>query len=76
MNIEKTLGGMVLNATFNNISAISWRSFLLVEETGLRSTRRKPLICCKLVTEKLYHMMFYQVHLTIDCTGAVNPTTI
>jgi hypothetical protein len=76
MNIEKTLGGMVLNATFNNISAISWRSFLLVEETELQSTRRKLLICCKLVTEKLYHMMFYQVHLTIDCTGAVNPTTI
>jgi hypothetical protein len=24
---------MVLNATFNNISAISWRSILLVEET-------------------------------------------
>jgi hypothetical protein len=26
-------GFMVLNATFNNISAISWRSVLLVEET-------------------------------------------
>jgi hypothetical protein len=25
---------MVFNATFNNISAISWRSVLLVEETG------------------------------------------
>jgi len=25
---------MVLNATFNSISAISWRSVLLVEETG------------------------------------------
>jgi hypothetical protein len=25
---------MVLNATFNNISAISWQSVLLVEETG------------------------------------------
>jgi len=25
---------MVLNATFNNISVISWRSVLLVEETG------------------------------------------
>jgi len=24
---------MVLNATFNNISVISWRSVLLVEET-------------------------------------------
>jgi len=26
---------MVFNATFNNISAISWRSNLLVEETGV-----------------------------------------
>ena len=25
--------GMVFNATFNNISVISWRSVLLVEET-------------------------------------------
>jgi hypothetical protein len=25
---------MVLNTTFNNISVISWRSVLLVEETG------------------------------------------
>ena len=26
---------MVLNATFNNISVLSWRSVLLVEETGV-----------------------------------------
>jgi hypothetical protein len=26
---------MMFNVTFNNISAISWRSVLLVEETGL-----------------------------------------
>jgi hypothetical protein len=26
---------MVFNATFNNISAISWRSVLFVEETGV-----------------------------------------
>ena len=25
---------MVFNATFNNISVISWRSVLLLEETG------------------------------------------
>jgi hypothetical protein len=28
------LGAMELNATFNNIAVISWRSVLLVEETG------------------------------------------
>jgi len=29
------LGVMVLNTTYNNISAISWRSVLLVEEIGV-----------------------------------------
>jgi hypothetical protein len=32
---------MVINATFNNISVISWRSVLLVEETGVNP--KKPL---------------------------------
>ena len=31
---------MVFNATFNNISFISWRSVLLVEERGESSTPR------------------------------------
>ena len=39
---------MVFHATFNNISVISWQSVLLVEEIG--STRRKPLICRKSLT--------------------------
>ena len=39
---------IVFNATFNNILVISWRSVLLVEETGL--TLRKPLTFCKLLT--------------------------
>jgi hypothetical protein len=26
--------GMMFKVTFNNISVISWRSFLLVDETG------------------------------------------
>jgi hypothetical protein len=43
---------MVFNATFNNISLLSWRSVFLVEETGedLRS-----------VADKLYHIMLYRV---------------
>jgi len=32
----------VLNATFNNISAMSWRSVLLVEETGVPGENRRP----------------------------------
>ena len=31
----KYVGVMVFNATFSNISVISWRSVLLVEETGV-----------------------------------------
>ena len=41
---------MVLNATFNNISVISWRSVLSVVCGGNRSTRRKPPICHKSLT--------------------------
>jgi len=33
-------GFFVLNATFSNISAISWRPVLVVEEAGV--SRRKP----------------------------------
>ena len=39
---------MVFNATFNNISVISWRSVLLVEETGVNL--KKPNTCRKLLT--------------------------
>jgi hypothetical protein len=36
-------GFMVFNATFNNISVISWRSVLLVEETGVPEENRLPV---------------------------------
>ena len=34
---------MVFNATFNNISVISWRSVLLVEETGVPGENHQPV---------------------------------
>jgi len=34
---------MVLNATFNNILAISWRSGLPVEETGVPIDTYRPV---------------------------------
>jgi len=34
---------MVFNATFNNISVISWRSDLLVEETGVPGENHRPV---------------------------------
>jgi hypothetical protein len=33
---------MAFNATFNNISVISWRSVLLVEETGVLGENHRP----------------------------------
>ena len=65
---------MVFNATFNNISVVSWWSVLLVEEYPEKTT--------DLSQDKLYHIMLYQVHLAMngvelttlvvmgtDCTG-------
>ena len=34
---------IVFNTTFNNISAISWQSVLLVEETGGPGENHRPL---------------------------------
>jgi len=40
MKIE---GVMVFNATFNSISVISWRSVLLMEETGVPGESHRPV---------------------------------
>jgi hypothetical protein len=49
---------IVLNATFNNISAISWRPVLLVEETGVLGENHRPTSS----HWQIYHIMMYRVH--------------
>ena len=52
--------GMVLNATFNTISVVSWRSILLVEKTGVPGKNHRPV-----ATDKFYHILLYRVRLTM-----------
>ena len=40
---QHSIGRMVFNATFNNISVISWRSVLVVEETGVPGENHRPV---------------------------------
>jgi len=53
MKREAKVWVMVFSATFNNITVISWRSVLLVKETGEHPGLSQ-------VTDKLFHIMLYQ----------------
>ena len=50
---------LVFNATFSNISAISWRPVLVVEEAGVPGENHR--------TGKLYHL-----RLRVECTFFCN----
>jgi len=41
--VKKSNRFMVFNATFNNIAVISWRSVLLVDETGIPEENHRPI---------------------------------
>ena len=57
--MEKGVRVMVLNATFNNASVISWRSVLLVEETEYSE---KATDLAK-VSDNIYHITLNQLHI-------------
>ena len=53
---------MMFNATFNNISVISWQSVLLVEENGVPGENQRPITS----HYQLDHIMLYRVHLAMN----------
>ena len=57
---------MVFNATYNNISAISWWSVLLVGPGKLEYTTDLSQM-----TDQLYHML-YRVHLAMNVVRTHN----
>jgi hypothetical protein len=72
---------MVLNATFNNISVISWRSVLLVEETGGPKENHWPVAShWQTLSHNVVHLALIEIQTqwwqTMIAWIVVNPTTI
>jgi hypothetical protein len=53
---------MVFNATFNNISVISWRSVLLVEDNGVHKENHRPVAS----HWQTIHIIMHQIYLTMS----------
>ena len=64
LGLVSLVGFIVFNATFNNISAISWRSVLLVEETGVPGKNQRSVTSLS-HWQTLSHIMLYRVYLAM-----------
>ena len=62
-----TITSMVFNITCNTISAISWRSVLLAEQTGVH----RETTYMQLISGKLYHIL-YRAHSVLSGIRAHN----
>ena len=69
---------MVFNATFNTISAISWRWVLLVDETGVPGRKSLTIfisICCiEYISPWAGFELTTLVAICTDCTGSCKST--
>ena len=65
-----------VHATFNNISAISWRSVLLVQETGGPGENHRPAachwqtLCCTYTSPWSRFELTTSVLISTDCIGS------
>ena len=65
---------MVFNGTFNKISVISWRSILLMEETGERRENHRPVTShCKTLSD---NVVSSTAHLSVIPIHKVSPVAI
>jgi hypothetical protein len=68
---------MVFNATFNNISVISWRSVLLVEETWEPGENHRPVAShSQTLSHNVVHLALIEIRtpasvmIGTDCIGS------
>ena len=58
---------MVFNATFNNISLMSWQSLLLLEGTGVPGENNRPAASHLSLWRELLSQYYYYQLLLCDC---------
>ena len=61
---------MVFNATFNNISVISWQLILLVEETGVPGENHQPVVShWHILSHNVVHLVLIEIRTHISGDG-------